>query len=84
MEVRCGIIRFISSGTLDPTNKVSSVNGIAELARSRAILDFTFDPVFFGKYHFANFLVLVRRREFSNFCDKKKTPGKKTAVCRFS
>ena len=46
MEVRCGIIRLISSGILGPTNKVSSVNGIAELARSRAILDFTLDPVF--------------------------------------
>ena len=45
IEVRCGTIRLISSGILGPTNNVSSVKGIAELARSRAILDFTLDPV---------------------------------------
>ena len=45
IDVRCGTIRLISSGILGPTNKVSSVKGIAELARSRAILDFTLNPV---------------------------------------
>ena len=43
-EVKWGIIRFISSGILGPTNKLSSIIGRPELVRSRAILDVTLDP----------------------------------------
>jgi len=56
IEVKWGIIRFISSGTLGPTNKLSSIIGRPELARSRAILYVTLDPdfpwlrMFFGQW----------------------------------
>lgn len=46
IEVKWGIIRFISSGILGPTNKLSSIIGRPELARSRAILYVTLDPDF--------------------------------------
>ena len=56
IEVKWGIIRFISSGILGPTNKLSSIIGRPELARSRAILNVTLDPdfpwrrMFFGQW----------------------------------